>query len=240
MALLRADRHATHLEVFALNNLFTAVLLQCTVMFARASCRLLGTIQTKWMSLGARAGSADSVRLVADAAHTWPDEAAALTGAFACGLALSNQHTIVLFVLPAAAAVCVRLWWIRVAASKVLRRSASVLSHCWRGTTAAVRSLVLCGVVFFAGLAPYAYVLATAHATARTAPLAGSPPRELGTDTWWFRTPCGKSPVRGVTVLRSWALGAISCAATTARSGCTPATRLVKSAHAHASQSACG
>ena len=96
--------YAVTAEVFALNNLFAALLLYISVMFFKA-----------------------------------PSRQKAIAGAFLCGLGLTNQHSLVFFVLPVGFFVMLT----------VLRGR----GPCYQGTT-----VLAIFTAFCVGLAPYAYM----------------------------------------------------------------------------------
>eukprot|EP00505_MAST-04D_sp_SCG-Rhode-Island_P000383 Stramenopile-MAST_4_protein_383 len=103
--------YAVTAEVFAMNNLFVALLLYLSVSFFRRKERL------------------DSVSNVTHAC----------IGAFICGLGLTNQHSLIFFVIPIALFVLFAL----------LRNK----TCCQRGTI-----MLQVGVSFALGLLPYAYM----------------------------------------------------------------------------------
>jgi hypothetical protein len=83
----------------------------------------------------------------------------ATVGAFVCGLALTNQHTIVLFVFPIALWVLATLTW---SEKKNEAQKSSPTSF--------LAGLAAVGVAFVAGLSPYLYLVAVG----RFSPKAGS------------------------------------------------------------------
>ena len=153
--------HSTHLEVFSLNNLLVAIVLRIALAFTIASAK-----QNTALRLGAvtnappqactvQPGGDRSVHMVALGVAAWPDERAATWGALCCGIALSNQHTSVLTVIPVAVWTVVQLYLTRRAALNHFVGGGS-LATCAK---CVLRSL-LPGVLAFAlGLLPYAYLV---------------------------------------------------------------------------------
>jgi hypothetical protein len=155
--------YATGSEVFALNNALLAALLWLTAKVATA------------MHADASVSLPSRPLLPPDRRSPWAVRAAvalpwARAGALVCGLALANQHTALLFVVPLVVAVVT--WLAPAAQSSPAAASPVPSASTWASAAKAMASadaasfawaLASLAFVFALGLSPYLYLVAAAR-----------------------------------------------------------------------------
>ena len=156
-------RYSTHAEVFALNNLLAAWLVELALTFAYKQRALTNLLHLRCRDRrGAEEVKSSSIQARSKALETEARNAA-VEAAFVMGLGVSNQHSFVLFALPAAVLALMRSCRVAKATGEGAREAVAEFGpKAWatgRMSLLETHTLARLVVACAAGLSPYLYVI---------------------------------------------------------------------------------